>query len=1317
MPPAQGGAGQKRAFTTNWRAQQQRKNKTWENDGYAFVEGQSMTLSDDGGKFFGNKTINKPLTEGCEFTFGTRDFKIIDEIPLADYFAAVSGSTSRTALGTPARATPVPAPRPTGWLARSTGSSAQTPQPAARSAAPPVPVGEDGGTPASTGKKWLHPAQKVQKPFKALLPGSAVKREASVEPSRRASFNTPGLSRLKREVQFPSARSSRKGNEREHVAAEEEDEDEDHGVENTPPSSQNADAPPAAKKRRLDTTTSGSASTYSVPNPPPHAPPPRRTVSAYPSSTGASSRRMPWDDIDAAVSRSIPSKPPPPAMQSSSMQADPALFRTQSSPVQERVKAEPLDDEDELARMELEMEMDAEIFAGTDELAEELGDGSADESRCFEAREVSGRDKRKKLSSRSQENGGKADRKGKGRAVVPDDEDDEETGPSVTQGNGRQCFECQYRKRNPGKKHPVWEGDGILIVTGLEVELRDAETGSRLSSSRISPSKCLDKDEIFDVGLMTIEIGAPIHSNPSYPYNPSSSAPPPPPVARPVFKPPAPALSAAPATGAYKPFRAPGSSRATTPLTVAQIAASVSPPSGKKAAASAVKSTSFFLPGPPITSKNRSGEGSSNGLSKRKPQPRFDPDAKGAVVMQRPNEEHEKTYNKKGLPVVDVVIDPILGDKLREHQKEGVRFMYECVMGMRTAGQGCILADDMGLGKTIQAISLIWTMLKQNPYFGETTGVIQRAMIVCPVTLVKNWSSEIKKWLGKDRLRVMVADTKEKVGSFARSKSYDVLIIGYEKLRSCIDEVKYAQPPVGLVICDEGHRLKSAGAKTTQALQTLSCMRRVILSGTPIQNNLGEFFAMMDFVNPGILKDAAYFKKHFEMPITNGRQPNATTKAKAAGIEAAELLADVQNNFVLRRTNEVNLKHLPPKVDYNLFIVPTSLEIMLYRKVLGGSVVRGILEGQARQGQLSVLDSLRKLANTPGLLMKEAKPDKGCEAIDEEVLEMIPEGLDPGSFSLSAKLSVLGTLLSELRTTTQEKIVVISNFTQTLDIVEAYCKRKKYPMCRLDGKTPQNDRIPMVEGFNKGSHKNNFVFLLSSKAGGTGLNIIGASRLVMLDADWNPSNDAQAMARIHREGQKNVCYLYRFFTAGTIDEKVFQRQITKQALSRSIMGEDTAGAQNKGSNTFSPEELRAIFTIHDDSACETHDLLGCRCHFGEVLPDDDDEEDDEDSDEGGFQQASQWQDGDSEKKTAKNRRNLSVLKTWTHYNCSDAASIDDLDDAILRSLVYQRMTAAPEDEHTLEPQGHGQLLLRAAQVGWVFGKKTGADTAAREERE
>lgn len=242
------------------------------------------------------------------------------------------------------------------------------------------------------------------------------------------------------------------------------------------------------------------------------------------------------------------------------------------------------------------------------------------------------------------------------------------------------------------------------------------------------------------------------------------------------------------------------------------------------------------------------------------PTPRHDPTAEGALVM--------KSFPAKLLPKgrrsVEVVVDPLISKNLRPHQREGVKFLYECVMGLRDInGNGAILADDMGLGKTLQTIALLWTLLKQNPIY-EDAPVIKKALIVCPVTLINNWKKEIRKWLGRERVGVYVAEgNKTRLSDFTRGKSYSIMIIGYERLRMVHEELQKGAG-IDIVIADEGHRLKTSKNKSAQAINTLNTDKRIILSGTPIQNELSEFYAMVDFVNPGILGKWSAFSKTFE---------------------------------------------------------------------------------------------------------------------------------------------------------------------------------------------------------------------------------------------------------------------------------------------------------------------------------------------------------------------------------------------------------------------------------------------------------------------
>ncbi|KAH7920920.1 hypothetical protein BV22DRAFT_1020349 [Leucogyrophana mollusca] len=706
--------------------------------------------------------------------------------------------------------------------------------------------------------------------------------------------------------------------------------------------------------------------------------------------------------------------------------------------------------------------------------------------------------------------------------------------------------------------------------------------------------------------------------------------------------------------------------------------------------------------------------------SKPKPKPTgplHDPTAEGAIVMKGPTDEHSNKFNKKKLPIVPVVVDPIIARHLRSHQIEGVKFLYECVMGLRKhEGQGCILADEMGLGKTLQTITLVWTLLKQNPYLGGGP-VIGKALIVCPVSLVGNWRSEFHKWLGRDRVGVFTGDKdKTVIKQFNHSKIHQVLIIGYEKLRTVIADLAYCQPPIGLIICDEGHRLKSASNKTSTMFEALRTPRRIILSGTPIQNDLSEFHAMASFCNPGLLDDYSTFRRVYEVPILKSRAPDCTNKETEVGEARSAQLTTIAKSFVLRREATILKNYLPPKHEYVVFVTPTQLQLAIFSALLNPEKLDHLIQSSTAES-LALINMLTKVSNSPILLKAQADKAKATQSAPikrpgvDEALKLLPDRTQIEDFSLSGKLTALSNLLKTIREQTQEKCIIVSHYTSTLNIIEAFCKKKSYTYFRLDGQTPAAKRQEYVNTFNKSSQQSYFVFLLSSKAGGVGLNLIGASRLCLIDSDWNPSHDLQSMARIHRDGQKRPVFIYRFLTAGTIDEKIFQRQVTKIGLSNSLMGTGSSGSK---SDSFSRKDLRDIFRIHPDTVCNTHDLLECPCdtHGQSVLHEiknlvdsrSTDEQDDDDSDsEFGFVNASQVKPQKADKVDkaylAKKRDELAALGEWTHINCLRPLARDDVHDDVLRRLLYSAVTDEDEDEVTDEaPKSRLNSLLSAVDL-------------------
>ncbi|KAF7227295.1 transcript variant X1 [Nothobranchius furzeri] len=695
------------------------------------------------------------------------------------------------------------------------------------------------------------------------------------------------------------------------------------------------------------------------------------------------------------------------------------------------------------------------------------------------------------------------------------------------------------------KKHKRWEGDAVLITRGRSVSLKDMEGKDigKGSGYKVSQLASLSEGEMLMIGGKEVEVMGVISADDF-------------------------------AKGrCFQDIQTDQAESATKPA----------PPLGSA-------SKPFFPP----TTLGRAGRPEPKPEEEQTCRPRHNPLAPGALVMPRPSSNHQWLHNKAALPVVDVVVDTHLTTHLRPHQREGLLFLYECVMGMRAAGRyGAILADEMGLGKTLQSVSLAWTLLKQGPYGGKP--VVRRVLVVTPGSLVQNWKAEFTKWLGRERISVFTVDQEHRVEQFVSSPLHNVLVISYEMLLRCLEQVQKVE--FGLVICDEGHRLKNSSIKTSSALSSLTCQRRVILTGTPVQNDLQEFYAIIEFVNPGILGSATAYRKVYEEPILCSRQPSCTEEERVLGEERATELSRLTGMFILRRTQEIINRYLPPRLDWTLFCELSPLQQHLYKHLLCHRVFRTCLQGSGQTNtHLACITALKKLCNHPGLLhitMKE-RTDRGNveSSLYEGLADLFPESFSSAGFSTadSGKLMVLSDLLSAIRQLSpSDRVVLVSNYTQTLDLLQDLCVHMGYTFCRLDGHTPTSQRQRLVDSFNS-PYSQNFLFLLSSKAGGVGLNLIGASHLVLYDIDWNPANDIQAMARVWRDGQKKTVHIYRLLTAGTIEERIFQRQVSKQGLSGTVV-DLGKGAEH---TSFSTNELQDLFSL-SDTPCLTHDLLTCGC--------------------------------------------------------------------------------------------------------------------------
>jgi len=596
-------------------------------------------------------------------------------------------------------------------------------------------------------------------------------------------------------------------------------------------------------------------------------------------------------------------------------------------------------------------------------------------------------------------------------------------------------------------------------------------------------------------------------------------------------------------------------------------------------------------------------------LRRPPPQQLHDPYAPDAVVLNAAQWNRGAGKDASGHPVAAVVLDPVLARSMRPHQIEGVQFLYECTTGSRQTGQmGAILADSMGLGKTLTTIALLWTLLRQSPAGRPTCA---KVLVIAPSSLTRNWAAEVRKWLGDERLRTTIispgAEGASQALAFKHGAVAKIAITSYETLRQHATALAGC---AGVLIADEGHRLKSAqGNKTISALLALQCPRRVILSGTPFQNDLSEFFSLADFVCPDVLGSLPTFNRIFATPIARSRDRNASEEERALGeARSAELSRRVES-FILRRGAEVNARYLPPLSLYVVFCHPSDTQVKLLGEVLGSTSVRSLLGATGSDfgdQVLRVLGNLRKICNHPALFTSSSESSDGAYKQEDQALLNnkgdlnIVETIAP---ELSGKMAALHFLLEKIVKQEKGRCVVVSQSTAMLDLISSsICTVNQYSTVRIDGKCDVNKRQDLVDSFN--NHGVGQIFLLSTTAGGAGLNLTGANRLILVDSHWNPALDQQAMARVWRDGQKSACIVYRLVTTGTLEEKVYQRQRAKGDIaavticaedgdaSNSIKPSPAATKKNKKGGQFSRDELKQLFSVRTETRCDTADVLG-----------------------------------------------------------------------------------------------------------------------------
>ena len=474
-------------------------------------------------------------------------------------------------------------------------------------------------------------------------------------------------------------------------------------------------------------------------------------------------------------------------------------------------------------------------------------------------------------------------------------------------------------------------------------------------------------------------------------------------------------------------------------------------------------------------------------------------------------------------------------------------------------------------------------------------------LIVCPASTLLQWLRECHKWAPELRVILLHETGRHKASHQqiirklndaclipASGKKYcgGVLITTYCGLQrndALLLPIKW-----GFVVLDEGHKIRNPNANITMTCKQIKCRHRMILSGSPLQNTLIDLWSLFDFCYHGRLGELPVFEQEFVEPIKCGGYTHANNSQIEASIACANALKDIVDPYILRRTKEDikdNLNvFIPNKTEQVLFCNMTKAQTAAYKQVLNSNEMKIVFDNQSsnsfyfdeydRRDQRSksskgmtfkIITLLRKIVNHPDLLHLKNK----------HIISQLP--IDYGSVERSAKLQVLSVVLAKWKEE-GHRALIFCQTKQFLDIIERFVSAKGFVFMRLDGSTPVRNRQRIISEFNDNSEI--FLMLLTTKAGGLGINLIGANRVIVADAAWNPSTDSQSKERCYRLGQQRDVTIYRLIVRGSIEEKIYQRQIYKQFLTDKVLKDPNS------SRCFSEKDLKNLFSLSDEVETE-----------------------------------------------------------------------------------------------------------------------------------
>ncbi|KAI1142501.1 SWI/SNF family of DNA-dependent ATPase [Hypoxylon sp. FL0543] len=512
---------------------------------------------------------------------------------------------------------------------------------------------------------------------------------------------------------------------------------------------------------------------------------------------------------------------------------------------------------------------------------------------------------------------------------------------------------------------------------------------------------------------------------------------------------------------------------------------------------------------------------------------------------------------------------PFIQGTMRDYQIAGLNWL----ISLHENGISGILADEMGLGKTLQTISFLG-------YLRHIMDIKGPHLIIVPKSTLDNWRREFAKWTPEVDVLVLQGAKEERhalINERLVDEKFDVCITSYEMiLREKAHLKKFAWE---YIIIDEAHRIKNEESALSQVIRLFDSRNRLLITGTPLQNNLHELWALLNFLLPDVFGDSEAFDQWF-----SGQDSDSDT--------VVQQLHRVLRPFLLRRVKADVEKSLLPKKEVNLYIGMSEMQVKWYQKILEKDIDAVNGAGGKRESKtrlLNIVMQLRKCCNHPYLF-------DGAE-------EGPPYTLDEHLVYNSGKMALLDKLLRRLQKQ-GSRVLIFSQMSRVLDILEDYCVLRDFKYCRIDGTTQHENRIEAIDEYNK-PDSDKFLFLLTTRAGGLGINLTSADIVILYDSDWNPQADLQAMDRAHRIGQKKQVVVYRFVTENAIEEKVLERAAQKLRLDQLVIQQGRAHPGAKG--PAAKEELLDMIQHGAERVFQTKGATGMAAKGTDLNDDDIDE--------------------------------------------------------------------------------------------------------------